>query len=107
MSRRACVLIACILLLAAGGFLIQRDRNAVDWQGNIIGVMVGGEGLAVRRTDGTLFQAYLPPGQVASISSGPVRIIGRITGTDCAYANTVFSGRCTPTVDVDELLKMK
>lgn len=76
----------------------------IDWEGVVFGVVAGGRGLAVRRDDtGELFQAHMPDEQIASISSGPVRIKGRWTGISCAYRQTVFGGQCTPTIDIDDL----
>jgi len=76
----------------------------VDWEGVVFGVLAGGEGLAIKRTDtGELFQAYGTQEQTASASYGPVHITGRWTGISCAYQQTVFSGQCTPTVEIDAL----
>lgn len=77
----------------------------IDWSGQVFGIFAGGEGLAVRR-DGTgqEFQAYMQPGVLSSIPYGPVRIRGQWIGISCAYAYTVFSGRCTPTIEVDDIL---
>ena len=78
--------------------------RAIDWEGAVFGVLAGGSGLAVRRADsGEMFQAYGDEAQIASVSYAPVRIIGRWTGISCAYQQTVFSGQCTPTVDIDDL----
>lgn len=76
----------------------------IDWEGAVFGVLAGARGLAIRREDtGGMFQAYGANGQTMSITSGPVRISGRWTGISCAYQQTVFSGQCTPTVDIDDL----
>lgn len=78
--------------------------RAIDWEGMIVGVLAGGKGLAIERTHtGEMFQAYGAQGQIASVSEGLVRVIGRWTGISCAYQQTVFGGRCTPTVDFDVL----
>ena len=77
--------------------------RVITWDGTVFGILAGGEGLAVRRSDGVLFQAYEAEGQIASVSEGPIRITGRWTGTSCAYQNTVFGGRCTPSVEIDSL----
>lgn len=77
---------------------------AIEWAGVIDGMLAGGQGYVVRRTDtGERFQAYLPIGETSSISEGPVRVIGRVTGISCAYADTVFNGQCTQSVDIDTL----
>jgi hypothetical protein len=80
----------------------------IDWTGQVFGIFAGGEGLAVRQ-DGTdrEFQAYMKPGVLSSVPYGPVRIKGAWTGISCAYANTVFSGHCTPTVDVTSVIPLK
>lgn len=75
--------------------------QAVVWDGVVFGVLAGGEGLAVRMLDTSReFQAYMPGDTLASPSEGSVRVTGRWTGISCSYANTVFSGHCTPTVDI-------
>lgn len=75
--------------------------QAIAWDGAVFGILAGGEGLAVRMLDtGREFQVYAPDNQLASVSEGTIRIRGNWTGISCAYANTVFSGRCTPTVDI-------
>ena len=76
----------------------------IDWQGRIFAVLSGGRGVAVQRTDGgQLFQAYFSDDNRASVSYGAVRVRGRLTGISCAYAQTIFSGRCTPSVDIVEM----
>lgn len=103
MSWRTFAVFGIVLVFATGGFFFFRRSDTVEWQGNIIGVLVGGEGLAIRRDTGELFQAYMPVGVVASVSDGIVRIRGRLNGTSCAYANTVFAGTCVSVVDVESI----
>jgi hypothetical protein len=74
----------------------------IVWEGVIEGTLAGGQGIAVRRTDdGSSFQAYMTGSDVASPSYGAVRITGRFVGISCAYAESVFGGRCTPSVEID------
>lgn len=76
----------------------------IDWEGIVFGSLMGGRGLAIRRSDtGTLFQAYMADDRISSVSEGRVRIRGQWTGTSCAYEQTLFKGQCTPTVDIDVL----
>jgi hypothetical protein len=77
--------------------------RVIDWEGTVFGILAGGNGLAIKRPDGGMFQAYMAEGRTSSVSQGPVHIKGRWTGTSCAYQNTVFSGQCTPTVEIDAL----
>ena len=83
------------------------EPQQIDWTGQVFGIFAGGEGLAVR-LDGTgrEFQAYMKPGVLSSVPYGPVRIKGNWTGISCAYANTVFSGKCTPMVEVDDIMAL-
>ncbi len=83
---------------------VYPEPVSVVWEGVIEGVLAGGQGLAVRGDAVRgMFQAYFKSGTVSSITEGPVRIAGRLTGISCAYANTVFGGQCTPSVDIDSL----
>ena len=76
----------------------------IEWEGIIVGTLAGGRGLAIQREDtGELFQAYMPDNTTASVSKGPVNIKGTWTGISCAYQQTVFNGRCTPSVDIHAL----
>jgi hypothetical protein len=77
---------------------------SVVWDGVIEGVLAGGQGLAVRGDSVRgMFQAHFASGTVTSVTEGPVRITGRLTGISCAYAQTVFSGQCTPSIEIDSL----
>ncbi len=79
----------------------------IEVQGYIIGILAGGEGIAIRRNDNNQFmQAYFPEGQISSISDGPVLIRGQLTGISCAYALTLFGGLCTPTIDISAITAM-
>lgn len=74
----------------------------VDWEGVIVGVLAGGQGIAVQRHDtNEFFQAYTERGASLSFFEGPIRIRGRLTSISCAYAQTVFNGQCTPTVIIE------
>jgi sorbitol-specific phosphotransferase system component IIC len=83
---------------------VYPEPESVVWEGVIEGVLAGGQGLAVRG-DAVLgmFQAYFASGVTSSITEGPVRIAGRLTGISCAYAQTVFGGQCTPSVDIESI----
>jgi len=83
---------------------VYPEPQSVVWEGVIEGVLAGGQGLAVRRV-GTagMFQAYFANGTVSSITEGPVRVTGRLTAISCAYAETVFGGQCTPSLDIDSV----
>lgn len=80
------------------------EPQQIVWEGVIQGVFAGGQGLAIRRSDtGALFQAYLPMGEIASVTEGPVRISGRYTEISCAYAESAFGGACTSLVEIESL----
>lgn len=80
---------------------IFSEPIAVRWEGVVFGVLAGGSGLAVTRSDtGEMFQAYSDDAQYSDVEYGPVRISGRWTGISCAYQNTVFLRQCVPTVDI-------
>jgi hypothetical protein len=81
------------------------EPQTITWEGEVFGVLMSGQGIAVRMRDtGVEFQAYMPEGESTSIAKGRVRIRGTWTGISCAYAYAMFSGTCTPTVDIDELV---
>lgn len=76
----------------------------VDIEARIIGVLVSGEGLALKRIDtGEMVQAYFPAGTTAPMTDGLVRLVGRWTGVNCAYANAVFEGHCTSNILIDTI----
>jgi len=83
---------------------VYPEPVAVVWEGVIEGVLAGGQGLAVRQ-NGTreMFQAYFADDAVSAITEGPVRITGRLTAVSCAYADTVFGGQCTPSLEIDAI----
>lgn len=78
----------------------------VLWRGIIIGTLAGGRGLAIERTpadaEHPFFEAYFS-GEPASMSAGPVIVEGRWVGISCAYANSLFSGRCVPEVNIEAI----
>lgn len=78
----------------------------VRWQGVIIGMLAGGRGIALQRlpadAEHPFFEAYFA-GTPASMSAGPVVIEGRWVGMSCAYAHSLFSGRCVPELDIEAI----
>jgi hypothetical protein len=75
-----------------------------DDEGTIISILAGGQGVAVRLRGGRGYiQAYAPPEQSVPIVEGLVRIRGALTEISCAYANTLFEERCTPTVLIESI----
>ena len=81
----------------------------VLWRGTIIGTLAGGRGLAVQRNpadaEHPFFEAYFA-GEPASMSAGPVIIEGAWVGMSCAYANSLFNGRCVPEVNIDAIASL-
>lgn len=75
----------------------------VVWSGSISRVFVSGEGLEIVSSASPegIFQAYMPIGQVAPITTGTVRIQGIWSGFTCAYGG--YRGRCVPEVDITEI----
>jgi len=82
------------------------EPQDIQWDGYIFGVLVGGQGVAVHRDDGQLFQAYMLDGSQVPFTEGSVHIEGRWTGISCAYAATLFNGGCTPTVDIGSIVQL-
>lgn len=75
-----------------------------DGEGTIISILAGGQGIAVRLSGGKGYvQAYAAPEQLVPIVEGLVRIRGALTEISCAYANTLFEERCTPTVLIESI----
>ncbi len=80
---------------------VYPEPRGIVWEGHIIATLSGGRGIAVRRADvDGAFQAYFAEGVASSISEGPVLISGLLTSVSCAYAETIFSGLCTPVVEI-------
>jgi hypothetical protein len=80
------------------------EPEFVSWTAVIEGVLAGGEGLALKRTDtGDRFQAYFAANATRSVPEGPVELTGLLTGISCAYAETVFGGQCVPSVEIERL----
>jgi len=69
------------------------------WEGEIFGILEGGQAFAVRRRDGAGdFYAFFE--DESEPLEGIVRVHGLWLGSTCAYRNTVFSGRCVPEVKI-------
>ncbi|HXV26562.1 MAG TPA: hypothetical protein VD862_00825 [Candidatus Paceibacterota bacterium] len=83
----------------AGDDTMFPEPVPVAWEGDVVGVMDGGQAYAVERTDDSRFYA-----DVSMLGGDPLdgeyRFSGDWTGTTCAYRNTVFMGQCVPEMTV-------
>lgn len=79
------------------------DPRPVQWDGYVSRVLVGGEGLEIvsHNAPGGIFQAYMPVGQVAPVTQGPVYVEGVWRGYTCAYGGR--GGGCVPEVDIQSI----
>jgi hypothetical protein len=82
------------------------DPRPVQWDGYVRRVLAGGEGLEIvsQNAKGGVFQAYMPAGQIAPVTSGPVHVQGLWRGYTCAYGgNASGDGGCVPEVDIQTI----
>ena len=77
----------------------------IEWKAEVLGCLVSCHGLSLRNIEtSNKFQAYFQDDDVYSGSLyDTVLVRGVLTGTDCAYANTVFDGKCTPSVEISSI----
>jgi len=81
----------------------------ITWQGKVIANLEGGEAYGIKMVS----QNKSNPAFYACCGTennlwldGKVRITGNWIGITCAYQNTIFSGRCVPEVEIEEIEKL-
>ena len=83
---------------------------AVEWTGEIFGVLQSGNGYAIKSLDQKAqypqFMAFWPRDKMEWLD-GNVRIKGLMEGIDCAYQNTIFGGECVPLITITTLKIIK
>lgn len=78
----------------------------VIWNAKILGCLVSCAGYSFQNLDPgaehTYFQGYdgLLDEHNLDLTGRTFQVKGQWTGIDCAYRNTVFAGKCTPSVDI-------
>lgn len=80
----------------------------VEWSGQVISTFSSGEDLGIKRSDqsGKYKQFYVDAKGMYKGDSGDfVRVRGKLIGTTCAYANTVFN-ECVGEVIADSIEKI-
>lgn len=82
----------------------------IEWSGNPTAVFISGGAIGVERFDKNAkyrqFYVTLPDEYIGKIGLEPIRVIGKLIGTTCAYANTVF-GECVADVVAEKIEVLK
>lgn len=83
-----------------------KKEYPIVWSGEVTASFVSGADFAVKRfKKDSKYKQFYVQGQNKYLGDlgGKVTVIGRLIGTTCAYANTVF-GECTGEVIADEVI---
>jgi hypothetical protein len=80
----------------------------IVWSGRVISTFVSGEDFGVKRFDqNTEYKQFYVIGhhKYNGEPGANVKVIGRLIGLTCAYANTVFGG-CVGEVEADQVVEL-